>query len=62
MGLGDLIIPKGGEKVEYPGVTWLEGEQRARAERILRPLWEARQRIWDGKPYICSSASCIYPR
>jgi hypothetical protein len=54
MGLGDLIIPKGGEKtMEYPGVTWLEGEQRARAERILQPLWDARQRIWEGKSYIC---------
>jgi hypothetical protein len=57
MALGDLYLAgRSDEKRKNPGVTWLEGKERERAERILDPLWDARERIWGGKPYICSSS------
>lgn len=37
------------------GVPWLEGEQRERAEKVLNPLWNIKERLWGGRPYICMS-------
>lgn len=54
MGLADLVVvPK--EKRENPGVEWLQGEEKARAERILNPLWEARDELIGSQPHICKS-------
>ncbi|KAM3453679.1 hypothetical protein MY3296_003522 [Beauveria thailandica] len=39
------------------GVPWLEGEQRARAEKVLNPLWEVRERLFGGRRYICKCLS-----
>ena len=58
MGLADLVV-KPLEKRENPGVQWLEGEERARAERILNPLWEARDDLVGGTPHICNFNSCL---
>lgn len=54
MGLADLVVvPK--EKRENPGVEWLQGEEKERAERILNPLWEARDELIGSQPHICKS-------
>ncbi|KAK3320381.1 hypothetical protein B0T19DRAFT_444225 [Cercophora scortea] len=43
MALFDVFV--NGEKTrQNHGVPWLQGEQRDRAERILNPLWEAREK------------------
>lgn len=44
-----------------PEVGWLEGDRRARAEQVLGPLWEAREKAFGGKRYICEWVPCYYP-
>ncbi len=54
MGLGDLYLKeRTPEERQNHGVPWLQGEQRERAEKILNPLWEVRERLFGGRPYIC---------
>lgn len=52
MGLADLVLNPP-EKRENPGVQWLEGKERERAEKILNPLWEARDELIGGQNHIC---------
>ncbi|KAK3303903.1 uncharacterized protein B0T15DRAFT_534937 [Chaetomium strumarium] len=54
MGLLDIYMPPGraDEERKFEGVPWLEGEQRERAEKVLQPLWEAREKLFGGQPYI----------
>lgn len=59
MALGDVYLSERSEEErKNHGVPWLIGEQRERAEKILNPLWEVRERLFGGKRYICKS---IYP-
>lgn len=54
MGLGDVFLrPRSEAERKNPGITWLEGKERERAERVLNPLWEMRERLFGGRPYIC---------
>lgn len=56
MALGDIyFVERNEEERKNHGVPWLEGEQRRRAEEVLNPLWEAREKLFGGKPYICKS-------
>lgn len=41
------------EERKYSGLPWLEGRERERAEAVVRPLWEMREKLWGGRPYIC---------
>src|SRR5690554_3722845 len=55
--LGDVYqLPRTVEERKNLGVPWLEGEKREKAEAILNPLWEVRERIFGGRPYICECA------
>ena len=54
MGLGDLYLrERTPAERPRPAVPWLQGAERARAERILNPLWEMREELFGGRPYIC---------
>jgi len=54
MGLGDLYIrERTEEERKFQGVPWLEGEQRERAEKVLKPLHEIREKLLGGAPHIC---------
>lgn len=55
MGLGDAYLRERTvpERANH-GVPWLEGEQRERAEKVLNPLWEVRERLFGGRRYICT--------
>lgn len=56
MGLGDIHVKERSvEERKNFGVPWLEGEQRIRAEKVLNPLWEVKEKLWGGRPYICKS-------
>lgn len=56
MALGDLYLrERSEEERKWVGVPWLEGEDRVRAEAILKPLWEVREKLFGGRPYICRS-------
>jgi hypothetical protein len=54
MGLIDVYIkPRSEEERKNDGMPWLEGEQWERAEKALNPLWEVREKLPSGRPYIC---------
>lgn len=38
-----------------PGLLWLEGEERERAERVVSPLWDIREKLLAGRRYICKT-------
>lgn len=61
MGLGDLFIrPRSDEERKNHGVPWLTGEKRERAEKVLNPLWEMRERLFGGQPYIRKHRTDFY--
>ncbi|KAL3418383.1 Puromycin N-acetyltransferase 1 [Phlyctema vagabunda] len=43
------------------GVEWLEGKERERAEEILRPLWLAKERLWEGRPFVYCQILAVHP-
>jgi hypothetical protein len=52
--LGDIYLrERSEEERKNEGVPWLQGEQRERAERVLNPLWEMREKLFGGQRYIC---------
>lgn len=54
MMLGDWFMwERPEEDRKFLGVPWLEGEARERAEKVLRPLWETKEKLIGGKPHIC---------
>lgn len=54
MGLGDILIHgRTEEERMYQGASWLDGEHRVRADAVLRPLHEARERLFGGRPHMC---------
>lgn len=56
MGLGDVYLrERTAEERKNQGVPWLEGARRERAEKVLNPLWEMREKLFGGRPYICQS-------
>jgi hypothetical protein len=58
MGLWDVLIEERSQaEIEDPGVTWLEGAERERAESVLGPLWEKRRHILGKRPHICECTS-----
>ncbi|OAA49793.1 Acyl-CoA N-acyltransferase [Beauveria brongniartii RCEF 3172] len=63
MGLGDAYLRERTlpERANH-GVPWLEGEQRARAEKVLNPLWEVRERLFGGRRYIYCHVIAIDPQ
>lgn len=56
------LAPRTSEERANHGVPWLEGEHRAKAEAILNPLWEARESIFGGRPYIYTHVIAIEPK
>ncbi|GJN67697.1 GCN5-related N-acetyltransferase (GNAT) domain-containingprotein [Purpureocillium lilacinum] len=63
MGLGDLYLKeRTPEERQNHGVPWLQGEQRERAEKILNPLWEVRERLFGGRPYIYVHVIAVDPK
>lgn len=54
MALGDVLIKgRTEEQRQYHSVPWLEGEQKERADAILKPLHDARERLFSDRPHVC---------
>lgn len=54
MALGDVLIKgRTDEERKYASVPWLEGEQKERADAILKPLHDAREKLFGGRPHVC---------
>ncbi|CCC05503.1 hypothetical protein SMACR_09349 [Sordaria macrospora] len=63
MALCDVFIkPRTKEERAYPGIPWLEGEQRERADNVLKPLCEAREKIMGNGSYIYVHAIAVDPK
>ncbi|KJK78709.1 hypothetical protein H634G_06085 [Metarhizium anisopliae BRIP 53293] len=63
MGLGDVYLrERSPEERKNHGVPWLEGEHRERAEKVLNPLWEMRERFFGGRPYIYCHVIAVDPQ
>ncbi|KAL1958744.1 hypothetical protein VTO42DRAFT_3863 [Malbranchea cinnamomea] len=63
MALGDVFVrPRSEEERRNPGVTWLQGKERERAEKVLNPLWEMREKLFGGRPYIYSHVMAVDPK
>lgn len=63
MCLGDVYLKeRSPEERKNEGVPWLEGAQRERAEAVLNPLWEMREKLFGGRRYLCEylvSTCCL---
>lgn len=45
------------EERSIPKVDWLEGKAKDRAEAFIRPFWQKRQEVMDGRRHVCM---CVY--
>lgn len=54
MGLWDFYLQERAEaEIQDPGVTWLEGKEKERAEKVISPLWEKKRNIMGRSPHVC---------
>ncbi|KAL0934150.1 putative acetyltransferase [Colletotrichum truncatum] len=63
MALGDIYLKERSEEErKNHGVSWLEGKERERAEAVLNPLHEAREKLFGGRRYIYTHVIAIDPK
>ncbi|KAH8601836.1 hypothetical protein B0O99DRAFT_648448 [Bisporella sp. PMI_857] len=63
MALGDAYLKdRSEEERKNPGITWLEGEEKERAEKILNPLWDVREKLFGGRRYIYVHVAAVEPK
>lgn len=56
MALGDILFhERTEEERRFYSIPWLEGEQRQRADAVIKPLHEARDKLFGPHPHICKS-------
>lgn len=42
-------------------ISWLQGLERERAEALINPLWEAREKLWLNERYIYCHVMAVHP-
>lgn len=42
-------------------IEWLEGKERERANSLVGPLWEAREKLWDKERYVYCHVTAVRP-
>ncbi|OHW96041.1 putative acetyltransferase [Colletotrichum incanum] len=63
MALGDIYLKERSEEErKNHGVGWLEGAARERAEAVLNPLHEAREKLFGGRRYIYTHVIAVDPK
>jgi len=59
MALWDVYLtPSDWQKGE---ISWLQGEQKERAEALVRPLWDAREKLWTNERYLYCHVISVHP-
>ncbi|KAH7396941.1 acyl-CoA N-acyltransferase [Phaeosphaeria sp. MPI-PUGE-AT-0046c] len=43
-------------------ISWLSGDERERAEKLVSPLWEAREKLWLDERYLYCHVVAVHPR
>lgn len=46
---------------EKPEISWLQGREKQRAEELISPLWEAREKLWLSEKYIYCHVVAVHP-
>ncbi|KAK5655206.1 hypothetical protein OQA88_6105 [Cercophora sp. LCS_1] len=63
MGLGDIYMrERSEEERKFQSVPWLSGAQLERAEAVLRPLHDIREKLFGGRKYIYSHVMGVDPK
>jgi len=44
-----------------PEISWLSGDERKRAEALISPLWNAREKLWLDKRYLYCHVIAVHP-
>lgn len=42
-------------------ISWLSGDERERAEKLVSPLWEAREKLWLDQRYLYCHVVAVHP-
>lgn len=42
-------------------IGWLQGEERDRAEALIGPLWNAREKLWSNERYLYCHVIAVHP-
>jgi ribosomal protein S18 acetylase RimI-like enzyme len=42
-------------------ISWLQGEERERAEAFVNPLWDAREKLWLNEKYLYCHVMAVHP-
>ncbi|KAI1844477.1 hypothetical protein JX265_010028 [Neoarthrinium moseri] len=62
MALGDIILrERTPEERQFTGIPWLEGKDRERAEKVIGPLAEMRERLFGGARHIYVHVIAVHP-
>ncbi|KAF1957108.1 hypothetical protein CC80DRAFT_525259 [Byssothecium circinans] len=59
MGLLDVYITP--SEWKKGGLLWLQGEERERAEALLEPMWNAREKLFDEERYVYPHVIAVHP-
>ncbi|KAK2048084.1 acetyltransferase [Colletotrichum somersetense] len=63
MALGDIYLKERNEEErKFNGVEWLEGAARERAEAVLKPLHDVREKLFGGRRYIYTHVIAVDPK
>ncbi|KAF6820122.1 GNAT family [Colletotrichum plurivorum] len=63
MALGDIYLKERNEEErKNHGATWLEGKERERAEAIMNPLHDIREKLFGGRRYIYTHVIAVDPK
>lgn len=44
-----------------PEIGWLQGKEREHAEALIRPLWDAREKLWLNERYLYCHVVAVHP-
>ena len=42
-------------------IGWLKGKERERAEALVKPLWDAREKLWLNERYVYCHVMAVHP-
>jgi GNAT superfamily N-acetyltransferase len=43
-------------------ISWLSGEEKERADDLISPLWDAREKLWLDERYIYCHVMAVHPK
>ncbi|TDZ25412.1 putative acyltransferase SID5 [Colletotrichum orbiculare MAFF 240422] len=49
------------DEYKNPGVGWLEGEQKERAEELINPLCDMKEKLWAGRKHVYCHVIAVKP-